>query len=91
MGRKHCGKRKNCSLRAIYPFPKVFSKGLCWRHVKTRACLGKGLMEVFVYHFHSEALLKFTNSNERSKALLRNFSDTPACNTKGCLQKKKII
>ena len=28
MGRKHCGKRRNCSLRAISPFPTVFSKGL---------------------------------------------------------------
>ena len=26
--RKHCGKRRNCSLRAISPFPTVFSKGL---------------------------------------------------------------
>ena len=26
MGRKHCGKRRNCSLRAISPFPIVFSK-----------------------------------------------------------------
>ena len=26
MGRKHCGKRRNCSLRAISPFPTVFSK-----------------------------------------------------------------
>ena len=42
MGRKHCGKRRNCSLRAISPFPTVFSKDLCCRHVKTRACLGKG-------------------------------------------------
>ena len=25
-GRKHCGKRRNCSLRAISPFPTVFSK-----------------------------------------------------------------
>ena len=41
-GRKHCGKKRNCSLRAIFPFPTVFSKGLCCRHVKTRACLGKG-------------------------------------------------
>ena len=36
------GKRRNCSLRAISPFPTVFSKGLYCRHVKTRACLGKG-------------------------------------------------
>ena len=26
MDRKHCGKRRNCSLRAISPFPSVFSK-----------------------------------------------------------------
>ena len=26
-GRKHCRKRRNCSLRAISPFPTVFSKG----------------------------------------------------------------
>ena len=26
MGRKHCGKRRNCSLRAISPFPTVFSR-----------------------------------------------------------------
>ena len=40
--RKHCGKRRNCSLRAISPFPTVFSKDLYRRHVKTRDCLGKG-------------------------------------------------
>ena len=28
MGGKHCGKRRNCSLRAISPFPSVFSKDL---------------------------------------------------------------
>ena len=42
MGRKHCGKRKNCLLRAISPFSTVFSKDSYCRHVKTRACLGKG-------------------------------------------------
>ena len=26
--RKHCGKRRNCSLRAIFPFPTVFSTHL---------------------------------------------------------------
>ena len=41
MGRKYCEKRRNCSLRAISPFPKVFSKDLFFRNVKTRACLGK--------------------------------------------------
>ena len=42
-GRKHCGKRKNLSLRVISPFPTVFSrlqlqtcksKGLFWENVK---------------------------------------------------------
>ena len=41
-GRKHCWKRRNCSLGAISPFPTVFSKDLYCRHEKTRACLGKG-------------------------------------------------
>ena len=34
-GRKHCGKRRNCSLRAISPFPTVFTKGLFPRGVKS--------------------------------------------------------
>ena len=36
------GKRRNCSLRAISPFPTVFWKVLYCRHIKTRDCLGKG-------------------------------------------------
>ena len=39
---KYSEKRKNCSLRAIPPFPTVFSKDLFCRQVKTRVCLGKG-------------------------------------------------
>ena len=42
MGIKHCGKRRNYSLRATSPFLTVFSKDLYCRHVKTRACLGNG-------------------------------------------------
>ena len=37
MDRKHCGKRRNCSLRTISPFPAVFSKGLYCTHTKTWA------------------------------------------------------
>ena len=29
LSRKHCGKRRNCSLRAISPFPTMFSKSGC--------------------------------------------------------------
>ena len=41
-GRKHCGKRRNCSLLAISPFPTVFSKGLFPRGVKRCHCVGMG-------------------------------------------------
>ena len=34
MGRKHCGKGKNCLLQAISLFPTVFSKDLYCRPVK---------------------------------------------------------
>ena len=42
-GRKQCGKRRNCSLRAISPFPTVFSKGLLPRGIKRCHCVGMGL------------------------------------------------
>ena len=32
-GREHCGKRRNCSLRAIFPFPMLFSKDLYCKHI----------------------------------------------------------
>ena len=46
MVKKHSGKRRNCSLRAISPFSTVFSEDLSCRKVKTKACLGKGLDRV---------------------------------------------
>ena len=36
------GKRRNCSLRAISPFPTVFLKGLFPRGVKRCHCVGMG-------------------------------------------------
>ena len=41
-GRKPCWKRRNCSLRAVSPFPTVFSKGLFPRGVKRCHCVGMG-------------------------------------------------
>ena len=29
LGRKHCGKERNFSLRAVSPFPTIFWKTLC--------------------------------------------------------------
>ena len=34
LSRKHCGKRRNCSLRAISPFTTMFSKAVCYWYVK---------------------------------------------------------
>ena len=41
-GRKHCGKRRNCSLRAISPFLTVFSKGMFPWGVTMCHCVGMG-------------------------------------------------
>ena len=41
-GRKHCWKRRNCSLRAISPFPAVFSRLVLQTH-KNQSMFGKGL------------------------------------------------
>ena len=43
MGRKHCGKRKKLHVTSNFSFSTVFSKDFYCRHVKTRACLRKGL------------------------------------------------
>ena len=39
-GRKHCGKRRNCSLQTISPFPTVLSKSLFPRDIKRCHCVG---------------------------------------------------
>ena len=44
MGRKHCGKKRNCLLRAISPFPTVFFKRLVLQTRKKQGLFGKGLM-----------------------------------------------
>ena len=54
--RKHCGKRRNCSLRAISPFPSVFSKDLYCRQVKAKAFFGKGLKATITWSAIKQAL-----------------------------------
>ena len=46
MGRKHCGKRRTCSLRAIYPFPTGFQKVFFPGASKVSLC-GNGLINPF--------------------------------------------
>ena len=48
MGRKHCGKRRNCSLRAVSPFPSVFKRLLQTR--KNQGLFGKWL-RVFIVKY----------------------------------------
>ena len=47
-GRKLCGKRRNCLLQAISPFPTVFSKGLFPRGVKRCHCVGMGYVKMVI-------------------------------------------
>ena len=42
LSRKHCGKRRICSLRAISPFPTMLSKGFFHRVIKSWDCVVKG-------------------------------------------------
>ena len=42
ISRKHCGKRRNCSLWAIYPFPSVFKRLVSQGRQKVALC-GNGL------------------------------------------------
>ena len=46
-GRKHCRKRRNCSLRAISPFPSVFKRFVSQGRQKVLLC-GNGLS-----HYHT--------------------------------------
>ena len=41
-GQKTLWEKEKLLERAISPFPTVFSGDMYCRHVKTRACLGKG-------------------------------------------------
>ena len=43
MGRKHCGKRRNCSLRAISPFPHSVFQRLILQTRENQGLFGKGL------------------------------------------------
>ena len=64
-GRKHCGKRRNCSLLAISSFSTVFSKDLNSRHVKTVFVCGRDAeklkIDALIYS-HSPSILWLINS-----------------------------
>ena len=47
--RKHCVKRRNCSLWAISPFPTVFSKDLHCKQLKNKGLFGEELNKKNLY------------------------------------------
>ena len=47
MGRKPCGKRRNCSLQAISPFSHSVFKRLVWQTRKNQGLFGKGFIATF--------------------------------------------
>ena len=62
MGIKHCGKRRNCSLRAISPFPCVF-KRLLLQTRKKLSLFGKGLI-LSCYETCSSSSYCYENPNK---------------------------
>ena len=62
MGRKHCGKRRNCSLRAISPFPTVFSKGLFPRGRQKASLCGNGLINRYTFSTYPKILFISLNT-----------------------------
>ena len=46
---KHCGKRRNCSFRAISSFVTMFSKGRLLQGRQKASISGKGLNKVTIY------------------------------------------
>ena len=74
MGRKHCGKRRNCSLRAIFPSPTVFSKGLFPRGVKRCYCVGMGKPFPERQILDSSKLKEFADNNFEVDENVTKFS-----------------
>ena len=80
MGRKHCGKRKNCSVRAvraISPFPPVFKKQTCTADSrKNQGLFGKGLnidkMTISIFDT-VEKLLRLLDSSKLKEFAEDNF------------------
>ena len=69
--RKYCGKRRNCSLPAISPFPTVFSKGLFPRGIKRCHCVGMGYPRY--YYFGAFWVRRETNLTVKIKDILVFF------------------
>ena len=73
--RKHWRKRRNCSSRAISPFPTEFSKDLYYRCLKTRVYLENGLLILnFKFYIDYSKLREFADDNFEFDENGRKFS-----------------
>ena len=80
IGRKHRGKRRNCSLRAISPFPTGFSKGLFSRGIKRWEWVNRFPNKPWFLRVCSTSLLK--TLGEKEKLLVTsNFSFSHSVST----------
>ena len=70
----------NCSLRVTSPFPTLFSKDLYCRHMKIRACLGKGKPITRRQILDSSKLKEFADDNfkfeENGRKLSKQVENT---------------
>ena len=85
MDRKHCGKRRNCLLRAISPFPIVFSKGLFPRGVKRCHHVGMGSPDM--------PILGSSNSTANKDMMSKNYGQIgiKLCDSVETLWKKEKL
>ena len=80
MGTKHCGKWRNCSLCAIFPFPTALSKDLyCRQTNKKQGLFGKELYLTDLTHLFQKylsnlsKLYKIQNEFPRIYAIEKKF------------------
>ena len=80
MGRKQCGKRRNCLLRAISPSPSVFKRLVSQGRQKVSLC-GNGLNTMRIkQRFHNQRRSRLENikslfSDLHCSSLLKNILD----------------
>ena len=68
-GRKHCGKRRNCSFWAISPFPSVF-KRLILQTRKNQSLFGKGLIIRTVLYFFVKNIVQVCGKLSAGKTVI---------------------
>ena len=76
--RKHCGKRRNCSLQAISPFPTMFSKVVCCIFRQNEYLWSKGLNTI-------QGINKYFDANNTSSERMKHFGVAIVRNCYKCI------